>query len=88
MMPTMMASMGILWLGSPCLAEDPLARERLQTAAQRVVSTVLPSAREQLADLQDKCELVAAEELFRGAFWNDASAPPSRNVAMIIRCFS
>jgi L-rhamnose isomerase/sugar isomerase len=27
--------------------------------------------REQLADLQDKCELVAAEELFRGAFWND-----------------
>jgi L-rhamnose isomerase/sugar isomerase len=24
-----------------------------------------------LADLQDKCELVAAEELFRGAFWLD-----------------
>jgi uncharacterized membrane-anchored protein YjiN (DUF445 family) len=32
------------------LAEDPLARERLQTAAQGVMSTVLPSAREQLAD--------------------------------------
>ena len=27
--------------------------------------------REQLEHLQDKCELVAAEELFRGAFWND-----------------
>ncbi len=27
--------------------------------------------RDQLAALQDKCELVAAEELFRGAFWND-----------------
>jgi L-rhamnose isomerase/sugar isomerase len=27
--------------------------------------------REQLEDLQDKCELVAAEELFRGAFWHD-----------------
>lgn len=27
--------------------------------------------REQLAHLQDKCELVAAEELFRGAFWHD-----------------
>jgi uncharacterized membrane-anchored protein YjiN (DUF445 family) len=32
------------------LAEDPLARERLQTAAQGVMSTVLPSAREQLGD--------------------------------------
>ncbi|HEV2135330.1 MAG TPA: sugar isomerase, partial [Terracidiphilus sp.] len=27
--------------------------------------------REQLAKLQQKCELVAAEELFRGAFWRD-----------------
>jgi len=27
--------------------------------------------REQLAELQRKCELVAAEELFRGAFWSD-----------------
>ena len=27
--------------------------------------------REQLARLQDECELVAAEELFRGAFWRD-----------------
>jgi len=27
--------------------------------------------REQLEHLQDKCELVAAEELFRGAFWHD-----------------
>ena len=27
--------------------------------------------RDQLARLQDKCELVAAEELFRGAFWRD-----------------
>jgi L-rhamnose isomerase/sugar isomerase len=27
--------------------------------------------REQLDQLQNKCELVAAEELFRGAFWND-----------------
>jgi L-rhamnose isomerase/sugar isomerase len=27
--------------------------------------------REQLGKLQDKCELVAAEELFRGAFWSD-----------------
>ena len=27
--------------------------------------------REQLAHLQEKCELVAAEELFRGAFWTD-----------------
>src|SRR5579871_3782115 len=27
--------------------------------------------RDQLAALQDKCELVAAEELFRGAFWHD-----------------
>jgi L-rhamnose isomerase/sugar isomerase len=27
--------------------------------------------REQLAELQRKCELVAAEELYRGAFWND-----------------
>jgi len=27
--------------------------------------------REQLAGLQDECELVAAEELFRGAFWRD-----------------
>jgi L-rhamnose isomerase / sugar isomerase len=27
--------------------------------------------REQLADLQENCELVAAEELFRGAFWTD-----------------
>jgi len=27
--------------------------------------------REQLAVLQDKCELVRAEELFRGAFWQD-----------------
>jgi L-rhamnose isomerase/sugar isomerase len=27
--------------------------------------------REQLKYLQDKCELVAAEELFRGAFWYD-----------------
>jgi L-rhamnose isomerase/sugar isomerase len=26
---------------------------------------------DQLARLQDKCELVAAEELFRGAFWRD-----------------
>jgi uncharacterized membrane-anchored protein YjiN (DUF445 family) len=32
------------------LAEDPVARQRLQTAAQAVVATVLPSAREQLAD--------------------------------------
>lgn len=32
------------------MAEDPLARQRLQTAAQAVVATVLPSAREQLAD--------------------------------------
>lgn len=32
------------------LAADPVARERLQTAAQGVVATVLPSAREQLAD--------------------------------------
>jgi L-rhamnose isomerase/sugar isomerase len=27
--------------------------------------------RERLAELQQKCELVAAEELFRGAFWSD-----------------
>jgi L-rhamnose isomerase/sugar isomerase len=27
--------------------------------------------REQLEQLQDKCELVAAEEVFRGAFWQD-----------------
>jgi L-rhamnose isomerase / sugar isomerase len=27
--------------------------------------------RERLAQLQQKCELVAAEELFRGAFWSD-----------------
>jgi L-rhamnose isomerase/sugar isomerase len=27
--------------------------------------------REQLAVLQEKCDLVAAEELFRGAFWQD-----------------
>jgi L-rhamnose isomerase/sugar isomerase len=27
--------------------------------------------RERLAELQKKCELVAAEELFRGAFWSD-----------------
>ena len=27
--------------------------------------------REQLSHLQNKCELVAAEELFRGAFWTD-----------------
>jgi L-rhamnose isomerase / sugar isomerase len=27
--------------------------------------------RERLAELQRKCELVAAEELFRGAFWSD-----------------
>jgi L-rhamnose isomerase/sugar isomerase len=27
--------------------------------------------REQLAELQEKCELVAAEELYRGAFWTD-----------------
>jgi L-rhamnose isomerase/sugar isomerase len=27
--------------------------------------------REQLARLQEKCDLVAAEELFRGAFWRD-----------------
>ena len=27
--------------------------------------------RKQLAELQDKCELVAAEELFRGVFWTD-----------------
>jgi L-rhamnose isomerase/sugar isomerase len=27
--------------------------------------------REELARLQDKCDLVAAEELFRGAFWTD-----------------
>ncbi len=27
--------------------------------------------REELARLQEKCELVAAEELFRGAFWSD-----------------
>jgi len=27
--------------------------------------------REKLADLQSKCELVEAEELFRGAFWTD-----------------
>src|SRR5579859_5729690 len=27
--------------------------------------------RERLEHLQDKCELVAAEELFRGAFWHD-----------------
>jgi len=27
--------------------------------------------RERLGQLQDRCELVAAEELFRGAFWND-----------------
>ena len=32
------------------LAEDPLARQRLQSAAEAVVATVLPSAREQLAD--------------------------------------
>ena len=27
--------------------------------------------REKLADLQQSCDLVAAEELFRGAFWRD-----------------
>jgi L-rhamnose isomerase/sugar isomerase len=27
--------------------------------------------REQLAELQHSCDLVAAEELFRGAFWRD-----------------
>jgi L-rhamnose isomerase/sugar isomerase len=27
--------------------------------------------REQLADLQESCDLVAAEELFRGSFWTD-----------------
>jgi L-rhamnose isomerase/sugar isomerase len=27
--------------------------------------------REQLANLQQSCDLVAAEELFRGAFWTD-----------------
>ena len=27
--------------------------------------------RERLEQLQDRCELVAAEEVFRGAFWND-----------------
>jgi L-rhamnose isomerase/sugar isomerase len=27
--------------------------------------------RPRLERLQDQCELVAAEELFRGAFWND-----------------
>ena len=27
--------------------------------------------REQLAGLQQSCDLVAAEELFRGAFWRD-----------------
>jgi len=27
--------------------------------------------RERLAELQQSCDLVAAEELFRGAFWSD-----------------
>ena len=27
--------------------------------------------REQLSELQQSCDLVAAEELFRGAFWED-----------------
>lgn len=27
--------------------------------------------REKLSDLQQSCDLVAAEELFRGAFWRD-----------------
>lgn len=41
------------------------------TTAQELWLKAALMDREQLARLQDKCELVAAEELFRGAFWRD-----------------
>ena len=40
------------------------------TAQELYVKAALVD-RERLADLQEKCDLVAAEELFRGAFWSD-----------------
>jgi len=40
------------------------------TAQELYVKAALVD-REQLAGLQEKCDLVAAEELFRGAFWTD-----------------
>jgi L-rhamnose isomerase / sugar isomerase len=39
--------------------------------AQELYLKVALVDRERLADLQQRCELVAAEELFRGAFWRD-----------------
>lgn len=45
----------------------------LQTVvtAQEIYLKAALIDREQLASLQQKCDLVAAEELFRGAFWRD-----------------
>jgi len=40
-------------------------------AAQELWLKAALVEREQLSGLQDACELVAAEELFRGAFWTD-----------------
>jgi L-rhamnose isomerase/sugar isomerase len=41
------------------------------TTAQELWLKAALVDREQLAQLQGKCELVAAEEMFRGAFWTD-----------------
>jgi L-rhamnose isomerase/sugar isomerase len=40
-------------------------------AAQELYLKAALIDREQLSELQESCELVAAEELFRGAFWED-----------------
>ncbi len=40
-------------------------------AAQELYLKAALVDREQLAELQQSCDLVAAEELYRGAFWQD-----------------
>ncbi|ADV82290.1 TIM barrel protein [Terriglobus saanensis] len=39
--------------------------------AQEIYARAALVDREQLGELQDKCDLVAAEELYRGCFWTD-----------------
>jgi len=39
--------------------------------AQEIYARAALVDREQLSELQDKCDLVAAEELYRGCFWTD-----------------
>ncbi len=69
--PSLLGSMAFMIDQSHNLKGKMEATVQTVASAQELWLKAALVDREKLALLQDRCELVAAEELFRGAFWQD-----------------